>query len=114
MFMNYNYKILEKNKEFVILVPLDRQCAKFLTSFNCGSEGASWCIGSEETWNRYIGDGTIFYFMYFFERHPIFGKKLIIEINKDDMAYFYTQKNKRSHFGLLAEFLAGKFAEGKK
>ena len=75
MFKNYNCKILEKTEEFAVLVPLDWHCAEFLTSFSCGGEGAQWCIGNEATWNNYIGDGFIFYFVYFFERHPVFGKK---------------------------------------
>ena len=110
MFKSYNCKILEVNKEYVILVPLDSHCANFLTSFNCGGEGARWCIGSEDAWNDYIQIGYIFYFLYFFERHPTFGKKLIIQIDKRDKAYFYTQEDKKKSFNPLADFLIENFS----
>ena len=111
MFNNYNCKILAQTEEFVILVPLDFYCVQFLTSFNCGGEGAKWCIGIKHTSNffyNYIKRGSIFYFMYFFERHPLFGKKLMIEIDNNNRAQFFTQKNGRHHFDLLAKFLADK------
>ena len=111
MFNNYNCKILAQTEEFVILVPLDYFCAQFLTSFDCGGEGAKWCIGNKRTsshWAHYIKRESIFYFMYFFERHPLFGKKLMIEIDKNNRAQFFTQKDGQHHFDLLAKFLADK------
>jgi hypothetical protein len=111
MFNNYNCKILAQTEEFVILVPLDYFCAQFLTSFDCGGEDAKWCIGNKrriDFWYNYIKRDSIFYFMYFFERHPIFGKKLMIEIDNDNRSRFYTQKNVGHNFELLAKFLADK------
>ena len=116
MFLNYNCKIIVSSKEFVILVPLDWDCARFITSFNCGGEGAEWCIGSRLSnrhWNELTEKGSIFYFMYFFERHPVFGKKLIIQINNKNTAWFYTQKNRYNSFCLLAEYLHGALYAGK-
>jgi hypothetical protein len=110
MFKNQKCKIVKETKEFVILVPLDWNCAKFLNSLNCGGEGAKWCIGSTKTdkhWNKYINDGIIFYCMYFFERHPVFGKKLLIEIKKGRVC-FYTQKDKSHNFEFLANYLYDK------
>ena len=115
MFKNYNCKILTQTDEFVILVPLDWRCAQFLTSFNCGGEGARWCIGSRDTdghWERHMKTGSIFYFMYFFNRHPLFGKKLMMEIDNNDEASFYTQKDGMHDFDLLAGFLADKLSIG--
>jgi len=106
MFKNYNCKIIVINKEYIILVPLDSHCAEFLTSHDCGGEGARWCIGSKEIWNHYIRDGIVFYFLYFFQRHPVFEKKLIIQIDKNNKACFFTQNDTRKCFKSLANFLA--------
>ena len=112
MFKNFNCKIITHTNEFIILVPLDWRCAQFFTSFDCGGEGAKWCIGREDAWDNYMNDASIFYFMFFFERHPVFGKKLMIEIKKNDAIYFYTQKDKVNTFYLLAEYLADKLSIG--
>ena len=108
MFEKYNCKIIIQTKEFFILVPLDWECAKFINSFNCGGEGATWCIGNKTDdtgWNSYIKEGSIFYFLYFFNSHPIFGKKLMIEIDNQEYANFFTQNDNYHCFELLANYL---------
>ena len=111
MFKNHNCKIIVHTKEFVIVVPLDWYCAKFLVSFDCGGEGAKWCIGSKSTnthWNSYVERESVFYFVYFFNRHPVFGKKLMIETRAKGRVCFYTQKDGRHDFDLLANYLRDK------
>lgn len=49
--------------------------------------------------------GDVFYFIYFFDRHPIFGKKIMIEIDTNGFALFYTQKDGFHSFDLLADYL---------
>jgi len=117
MFKNYNCKIIVHTKEFVIVVPLDWYCTQFFNSFDCGGEGAKWCIGNKHTnelWNDYTQKGKVFYLLYFFERHPIFGKKLILQVNKENRGCFYTQKDKIYNFNLIANYLNGKLAGIKK
>jgi len=108
MFKDFNCKIIAHTKEFVIAVPVEWDCAIFMNSFSCGGEGAKWCIGSRHTdshWNDNIKDGSVFYFVYFFDRHPVFGKKLMIKIDNKGGGSFYTQKDRRHDFDLLANYL---------
>ena len=111
MFKYHNCKIIACTKEFAIVVPLDWYCAKFLNSFECGGEGARWCIGSKSSnthWNYEMDRGVVFYFLYFFERHPVFGKKIMIEIDDENKRCFYTQNDGRHAFDLLANYLCDK------
>ena len=111
MFINYNCKIICHTEEFVIVVPLDWYCAKFLNSFKCGGEGTKWCIGNKQSdshWNHYMETGNYFYFIYFFERHPVFGKKLMIRIDDQNKSSFFTQSDGQHDFDLLANYLRDK------
>jgi len=117
MFTNQNCRIIAQTKDFIIVIPLDWHCAVFLNSFNCGGEGAKWCIGSKDSetnWDEYMAQGNIFYFIYFFKRHPIFGKKIIIEMSGNCKPQFYTQKDSRHDFDLLANYLYDRMFRKKK
>jgi len=108
MFNDYKCKIIFHTKELIIVVPLDWYCAKFFNSFNCGGESARWCIGNNHSnshWNHYMAQGNVFYFLYFFRHHPVFGKKLMVKIDSKGTASFYTQKDRQHSFDLLANFL---------
>jgi hypothetical protein len=81
----YNYRIVSKTKDFIIIMPLDWECAVFFCSFGCGGTGAKWCIGDKNTskhWDFYRKYYNVFYFIYFTEGHPCYGKKLAIRYSK--------------------------------
>jgi hypothetical protein len=81
-FKRHNCKIITHNEQYIIAVPLDWECAVFFNSFSCGGEGARWCIGDKHTyhsWNHYLKDDNIFLLVYFMNKHPRFGKKIIFQ-----------------------------------
>ncbi|GHV83192.1 hypothetical protein AGMMS50212_05320 [Spirochaetia bacterium] len=85
-FENYNCKIIYASDEIIIAIPLDWECAVFFNSFNCGGEGARWCIGSNATsyyWNDNLLDDHIFLFVYFVEKHKTLGRKVMIKVYTD-------------------------------
>jgi len=91
LFKGYNYRVVSRSKEFLIIMPLDRECAVYFNSYNCGGIGAMWCIGDKNTskhWNKYISKRNIFYFVYFINKNLTFGKKLIIQYNQRIKKYF--------------------------
>jgi hypothetical protein len=48
-----------ENKDWIFVVPLNYDVAVFMNSFNCGGQGARWCIGMEHTsyhWYDYVCD----------------------------------------------------------
>ena len=100
LFTGYNCRIVKQTKNYLIIMPLDWECAIFLNSFDCGGEGARWCIGDRKDfdhWNEYISEGNIFYFILFKNKHPDFGKKTIIQLNRkndDGYVYVWDSKNK--------------------
>jgi hypothetical protein len=82
LFRKYHCEIIGQTREFLIAVPLDRQCAVFFNSFNCGGEGARWCIGDKEYdghWRRYLSGKNIFFLVYFIEKNEMLGKKILIQ-----------------------------------
>lgn len=65
LFDGYNVNLLKKleNDKFIFAQPLDYEAAKFMDSFECGGQGAKWCIGYEKTdeyWEHYTESGTEF------------------------------------------------------
>jgi hypothetical protein len=98
LFKQYNCIIISQTKEFLIAVPLDWNCAVFFNSFNCGGEGAMWCIGDKKTaflWEDYLSQKIIFFLLYFFRKHKSLGKKIMIEYTiTDDYYILWSQKNK--------------------
>ena len=95
LFKGYNCRIVHRDKSFVVVMPLDWECVVFMNSFKCGGEGAKWCIGDKkyfECWNSCIDYGSLFYLVYFFIKHPIFGRKLMLKYSiEDDYFYQYSQ-----------------------
>ena len=82
LFKGYNCRIVHRNKAFMIVMPLDWECAVYMNSFNCGGEGAKWRIGDKknfEHWNMSIEYGSVFYLVYFFIKHSLYGRKLMLE-----------------------------------
>jgi hypothetical protein len=86
LFKDKKCKIITQNKDYILVIPLDWECAVFLTSFNCGNESAKWCIGDRENcghWNNYLSEKTIFFFVIFINESPLFGKKMIIQYDSN-------------------------------
>jgi hypothetical protein len=87
LFEKYNCEIVRQTDDFLIVVPLDWRCAVFFDSFDCGGAGARWCIGDKNNpshWNDYLLEKNIFFLIFFFTRHPVFGKKLLIQYRTGD------------------------------
>jgi len=98
LFKGYNCRVIEQTKRYVIVMPLDWECAVFLNSFDCGDEGAKWCIGEKNNfyyWNEYISYKNLFYFILFKEKHPEYGKKIILKYNieNQNICIWDTQDN---------------------
>lgn len=58
------YPELETDK-FIFVTPLTYEAAVFMDSFDCGGEGAQWCIGQDDSiglehWQEYEDDGDFF------------------------------------------------------
>jgi hypothetical protein len=82
LFTGHNCKVIAQTVNFIIAVPLDWECAVYFNSFNCGAEGARWCIGDKKTninWITY--DNDVFFFVYFINKDAILGRKIIIQYN---------------------------------
>jgi hypothetical protein len=82
LFESYNCEIIGQINDFLIVVPFDWECAVFFNSYNCGGEGARWCVGAEKNeahWNSYVADRNIFLLVLFVNKHPDFGKKIMIQ-----------------------------------
>jgi hypothetical protein len=87
LFEKYNCEIIRQTDDFLIVVPLDWECAVFFNSFHCGGEGARWCIGAANDashWNSYLEGKNIFFLIYFVNKHPLLKKKTLIEYNAED------------------------------
>jgi len=85
LFKGYNCRIVKQTKRYFIVMPLDWECAVFLNSYDCGGEGARWCIGQKNNfyyWNRYISGKNFFYFIFFIHKHPEYGKKVILQYSR--------------------------------
>ena len=97
LFKGYNCRIVHRNKAFMVVMPLDWECAVFMNSFECGGEGAIWHIGDIKNflyWNIVIENESLFYLIYFFKKLPFLGKKLLLEyISEGDLFMAYTQDN---------------------
>jgi hypothetical protein len=112
LFEKYNCKILSRTEEFVIAIPLDKECVAFFNSFTCGGEGSRWCIGQRDTedWDNYKDDGIEFYFVFFMKRNLFFGKKIMVAYNIiEDDCTVWTQEDKTIDFGILAGFLCSNY-----
>jgi Leucine-rich repeat (LRR) protein len=100
-FDKYNCRIVAQTDDFLIIVPLDWECAQFMNSFDCGGEGAKWCIGDSNSyyhWNRYLERKYIFYFVYFININPFYGKKLMIYHDQKKKVFSIADQNdKISH-----------------
>lgn len=75
----YDMALLDENDKFIFVVPLTQIGAEWMDSFECGGEGARWCIGTvddDSYWNDYLDDNTWF----------------ILALNKD---VYNTPANKR-------------------
>lgn len=56
-----------ENEKFVFVVPMNWKANQWLDSFDCGGQGAQWCIGyvKEETyWTEHTADGELFIMAY--------------------------------------------------
>ena len=55
--------LLYENGKFVFVVPITQIGAEWMNSFECGGEGARWCIGTADDdsyWRNYIDEGVWF------------------------------------------------------
>lgn len=56
-----------ENDKFIFVVPMNWQACKFIDSFECGGQGAKWCIGYENDdgyFNDYTKNGDLFICAY--------------------------------------------------
>jgi hypothetical protein len=101
LFGNHNCEIISQTGDFLIVVPLDWECAVFFNSFACGGEGAKWCIGDKDNpkhWNRYAAAKNIFFLVFFVNRHPVFGKKILIRYHvENNTRSVWLQNDKELH-----------------
>lgn len=59
----YDMALLGENDKFLFVAPLTHKGAVWMDSFECGGEGARWCIGTSdnrEYWDDYLSDSTWF------------------------------------------------------
>jgi hypothetical protein len=85
LFEKYNCRIVHRTENILVVMPLDWECMVFFNSFNCGGTGAKWCIGYKNNpnhWYNYISAKDIFYLIYFVKKHPVYGRKILIQYNK--------------------------------
>lgn len=101
LFKKYNCRVIFKTERFLVIMPLDWECAVFLNSFKCGGSGAKWCIGDKESfllWNSYIKSGDLFYLVFFPENHYVWGKKILLQyIKKKDKFITWLQEDKKEN-----------------
>ncbi|GHV86448.1 hypothetical protein AGMMS50230_20560 [Spirochaetia bacterium] len=104
LFEKHNCRIICQESEFIIVSPLDWECAIFFNSFDCGGEGAKWCIGDKSTcsyWDSYINEQSIFYLVYFIRKHPVYGKKIIVQYDTETDKPVIWFQNGEGYLGLL-------------
>lgn len=56
-----------ENENFIFVVPLTYEACKFMNSFECGGEGAKWCIGYEKSdayFREHTEEGKMFILAY--------------------------------------------------
>ena len=59
----YDMALLGENDRFIFVAPLTHKGAEWMDSFECGGEGARWCIGTSDNrayWDEYLSDSTWF------------------------------------------------------
>ena len=97
LFKGHNCKIINQTEDYIIVSPLDWECAVYFSSFSCGGDGGKWCIGwknNRDFWDWYSKNYTLF-FIYFLKRHPALGKKIVVMIDHGSNDwYLYLQDNK--------------------
>lgn len=52
-----------ETEDWLYVIPLTYMACKFVDSYQCGGEGAQWCIGwerSKDYWDDYTNDGNLF------------------------------------------------------
>ena len=98
-FKKYNCRIIDKTEDYLIVMPLDLKCAKFIKSAECGGIETTWCIGKKDFWNMYILEENVFYLIYFYDTNPIWGKKIIIQYNRQSEEFTaWNVKNKEFNY----------------
>jgi hypothetical protein len=108
MLAAHNCPVIGEAENFLIAVPLDWQAAVFCNSFQCGGEGAKWCVGnskSPEQWETFARRGQSFYFIYFKKEDPAFGKKIMLLVTEYDDWRIYFQNNYSTNSELLKYYL---------
>ena len=112
MFKKYQCDLISETDDFLIIIPNNWSAAVFFNSFRCGGEGANWCIGNKDSphfWEKYINNGTLFYFVFFKNKNTL-GKKLMIEYNgRDDKIYLWLQDGRRINFDRFGYILKEKY-----
>ena len=99
LFDKYNCRIIDQTEDFLIVMPLDLKCAKFIKSAKCGCIETTWCIGKKNLWDMYILEENVFYLIYFKNTNSVWGKKLIIQYNRQ-YRYFtaWDEKNRENDY----------------
>jgi len=55
LFEGHNCKIISQTDNYLIVVPIDWQCAVYFGSFACGGEYAKWCISNKNNPQKTLG-----------------------------------------------------------
>lgn len=101
LFKKQTCEIIYQTKDYLLAVPLDRECAVFFNSYNCGRERARWCIGDRNDssyWENFKKDNEIFALVYFTKRQPIFGRKFLVQYNTEaEIFELWLQENKAKY-----------------
>ena len=96
LFEKYNCEIITQTDDILIVIPYDWECAVFFNSFACGGEGARWCIGEKEdpkVWYNYRFNENIFALLFFIKRHPVFGKKILLQYKPEIEDFIFWNQN---------------------
>ena len=101
-----NFMIYKETDDFLFVLPLTWEAAKFMDSSKCGGEGARWCIGDKSSsmaWNRYTNpdEDSEFNrsaFVLLFNKH--YDPSIYDGIEKDKKG-FYDESNDLFNDGVI-------------
>ena len=94
-----NFMIYKETDDFLFVLPLTWEAAKFMDSSKCGGESARWCIGDKSSslaWDRYTnpdeaGDFIRSAFVLLFNKH--YDPSIYDGIEKDKNGFYDTSND---------------------
>lgn len=99
-----------ENENWIFVMPNSWAACRFMDSFDCGGQGAKWCIGweqSNEYWKTYTKNGDLFILAFSKNPNPEQNdQKWMIELNEHiDRNKAWCQDDIESHCLQPSEFL---------